>query len=278
MSGARLVCRALNLIPWRLRDKIKSIPGIASLQRQIVSMLLDGLEFVHRVDAGPAKGINFLVKLPEDKNIWAGTYESGFAERLATAVRPGTTAFDIGSWHGFFAGVMAAQGASAVHVFEPLPANVERIRKLIELNPEHRIELHDCAVGASDGHMNLEIMPETSMAKLSNSSFQSHLRGVECLPVVVRSIDSVIAAGEATPPALMKIDVEGAEVMVLEGAQETIIRHRPHLFIEVHSSVLLAQCAGILERLGYQYEHISFDQNEAMLRDVFQIVGVPKAR
>src|SRR4051812_16467773 len=114
--GSGLVSRALRLVPFSVRDRIKTIPGIANLQRAIVSRMLDGREFEHVVDAGPAKGITFRVKMPDDKGIWTGTYEIDFATRLAASVTPGTVAYDVGSWHGFFAGVMAAQGSSHVHV------------------------------------------------------------------------------------------------------------------------------------------------------------------
>lgn len=266
---------ALSLIPFSIRDRIKSIPGVAQLQRAIVSRALDGAEFEHRVDAGPAKGITFHLRMPEDKGIWTGTYEIDFATRLAAAVKPGTVAYDIGSWHGFFAGVMAAQDAAHVHVFEPLPANAERIRRLIALNPTRSITLHACAVGEREAEMDLMIMPETSMAKLEASTFQAGETSAERVRVKVRSIDTMIAAGEIAPPALMKIDVEGAEAMVLAGARETLARHRPVIFAEVHSTSLLDQCRKLLQADGYSIEHIDTDSTAADARDVFQIRAVP---
>ncbi len=272
-----LVSRALRLVPFSVRNRIKTIPGVAHLQRAIVSRAFDGREFEHRVDAGPAKGITFLIKMPDDKGIWTGTYEFNFATRLARAVSPGTVAFDIGSWHGFFAGVMAAQGASAVHVFEPLPANAERIRRLVALNPEKSITLHARAVGERDGEMDLMIMPETSMAKLEMSTFQADNTSATRVRVKVRSVDAMVAAGEIAPPELMKIDVEGAEAMVLAGARETIRRHRPMIFAEVHSSALLSECRALLEADGYVIETFDHDPANALAKDVFQIEAKPGA-
>jgi FkbM family methyltransferase len=177
----------LRVIPPNWRQRIKSIPGLARLQRQLVSTLLDGHEFTHIVDAGPAKGMSFLIRLPEDKGIWTGTYELDFARRLAAAVLPGAVGYDIGGWHGFFAGVMAANGAQEVHVFEPLPLNAARIRRLIELNSTKSIVLHTVAVGESDTEMNLLVMPETSMAKLEVSDFQEDAASQQKVRVRVRS-------------------------------------------------------------------------------------------
>jgi len=270
-----IVSRALSLVPFSIRDRIKTIPGAAQLQRAIVARALDGREFEHTVDAGPAKGITFLVRMPQDKGIWTGTYESDFASRLATAVKPGMVTFDIGSWHGFFAGVMAAQGAQQVHVFEPLPANVERIRRLVALNPGRPITLHACAVGDRDTEMDLIVMPETSMAKLEASCFQAAETAAERLRVKVRTLDAMIATGEVAPPALMKIDVEGAEAMVLAGARETIRVFRPIIFTEVHSSALMAACRALLESVGYRIETIDHHPANALAEDVTQIMASP---
>lgn len=274
MSSARFVTFALGLVPWSLRGHIKSIPGVAAAQRALVSNALDGKEFDHLVDAGPAKGVTFPVRMPEDKGIWTGAYEKAFASRLAEAVVAGDVTYDIGSWHGFFAGVMSAQGARHVHVFEPLPVNAERIRKLIALNPSRSITLHGCAVGESDGMMNLMIMPETSMAKLETSEFQADQTSQTKVRVAVRSLDSIVANGEAPPPGLMKIDVEGAEVLVLKGAIDTIRRYHPVIFAEVHSSDLLAEVRRLLQDEGYAIEHLDEDEAVARAKDVFQIRAV----
>ncbi len=249
----------LKAIPLNWRDRVRSIPGIARLQRHLVSTLLNDREFRHTVDAGPAKGINFLLRLPEDKGIWTGRYEFDFARRLAGAVRPGTVAYDIGGWHGFFTGVMAANGAREVHVFEPLPLNADRIRKLIELNSAKLIILHTIALGRSDTEMDLVAMPDTSMAKLEVSDFQPEAVAQQKLRVRVRSIDSILNAGEAPPPSVVKIDVEGAEMLVLQGARAMLRAYRPEIFAEIHSEALLEQCTTFLAAEGYQIEQLRVD-------------------
>ena len=271
MSAEYLLSALLRLIPWSIRNQAKRLPGLAAFQRFIVGKGLHGKEFCHRVDAGPAKGMTFQLRLPEDKGIWTGTYEAQFASRLARAVAPGAIAYDIGSWHGFFAGVMAAQGARIVHVFEPLPTNAERIRRLIRLNPTKGITLHECAVGDRDTRMELLVMPESSMAKLEKSRFQTELTSAARVPVVVRSIDSMVSTREIEPPDLIKIDVEGAELLVLEGARETLRRYRPELFAEIHSSELLAECERLLRSEGYQLKVLDGSAFDGRANDVVQI-------
>lgn len=267
----------LRVIPPNWRQRVKSVPGVAQLQRRLVSTLLDGHEFIHMVDAGPAKGISFLVRLPEDKGIWTGTYEFDFARVLAAVVCPGAIGYDIGGWHGFFAGVMAANGAREVHVFEPFPLNADRIRKLIALNSTKSITLHTVAVGESDTEMNLLVMPETSMAKLEASGFQPDATAQQKLRVRVRSLDSIVRAGEAPPPSLLKIDVEGAELLVLQGARATLRAHRPQIFAEIHSVALLEQCTAFLAGEGYRIERLDVDPAAARSRDIYQIRAFPRS-
>ena len=156
-------------------------------------------------------------------------------------------------------------------MFEPLPANADRIRKLIALNPLRVITLHASAIADTDAEMDLMIMPETSMAKLEVSQFQvDHISEIK-LRILVRSIDSIVAAGEAPPPHLMKIDVEGSEMLVLNGAINTIRNHHPEIFAEVHSTALLSQCGQLLQGEGYAIEHLDDARAVARTTNLFRI-------
>ena len=114
-------------------------------------------------------------------------------------------------------------------------------------------------------------MSETSMAKIEGSPFQSDVTSDNRIRVRVRSVDEMVTAGEIEPPDIMKIDVEGAEMLVLEGAKNTLQLHHPVLFVEIHSSELLEQCTSLLEELGYVVEALDENPLAARSRDVFQI-------
>lgn len=251
-----LLNRVLSIVPFSWRGRIKNIPLVGWAQRAVTAAVLNGQEFVHESDAGPARGVRFVVQLPEDKGIWTGTYEAEFAAGVGKAVRPGMVCYDIGGWHGFFAGIMAAQGAREVHVFEPLPANAERIARLAELNPQFSFKLHRCALGHQVGHVDLCILPQSSMAKIAESLFQPEAFSTERLSVPMATLDSIVSEGNAPPPEFVKIDVEGAELLVLRGAHETLRRHRPIVFAEIHSAALFAECSRLLSDLGYTIELI----------------------
>lgn len=253
----QLMSRCLSAVPYAWRARVKRVPLVGAVQRWATAAALDGRPFVHLSDAGPARGMRFLVQLPEDKGIWTGTYEAEFAAAVAAAVRPGAVCHDIGGWHGYFAAIMAANGAAAVHVFEPLPGNADRIARLAALNPKAEIHLHRMAVGDRDGEVELRLMPESSMAKLADSPFQPEMTAAEAIRVPLTRLDTLVAAGAVPPPDLIKLDIEGAELMALRGALDVLGRHRPVIFAEVHSAALLADCERLLAAAGYRIERIA---------------------
>jgi len=246
--------KSIALVPWKWRGRIKRLPLVAPLQRWLLARFLEGREFVHTVDAGPARGLNYPVRLPDDKGIWTGTYELEFSQLLAQAVKPGEAALDIGGWHGFFGGVMALAGASRVFIFEPMPANCAQIKKMISLNPNLPLELVEAAVSDAEGMIDFVLMGESSMGKLANSSFQADNQTAQRIQVRTVALDELLTAGKINAPAMMKIDVEGAELQVLKGARQLLAAGRPALFIEIHSRQLGRECRDFLVALGYEIE------------------------
>lgn len=246
-----LLRKSVGLVPWSWRGTIKKIPLVAALQRWLLARFLEGREFVHTVDAGPARGLKYPITLPQDKGIWTGTYELDLATLVAAAVRRGEPALDIGGWRGFFGGVMALTGASPVCIFEPMPANCAQIRRMIELNPGLPIELVEAAVSDVEGTLEFLLMPESSMGKLSTSSFQAGNQSGRKITVRTVALDGLLAAGRIRPPSVIKIDVEGAELLVLRGAVNLLTTHRPTLFMEIHSAALQRDCRAWLESIGY---------------------------
>ena len=158
-----LLKRSVALVPWSMRNRVRRVPAVAFVQRWLLTKLLAGEEFVHAY-AGPARSLKYPICLPEDKGIWTGTYELGFTTALARKVNKGDICLDLGGWHGFLTGVMALAGARQVYVFEPLPVNCARIRRLIELNPSLPIRFFEAAVGDRRARWSSASCPMTAWA------------------------------------------------------------------------------------------------------------------
>jgi FkbM family methyltransferase len=251
-----LLRRSVNLLPLAVRERVKDVPLLAGLQRRLTNRLLSGEPFLHTINAGPARGLRFEITLPADKAIWLGTFEAAASAALLDGVAAGDVCFDVGGYRGYTAGVLALGGARQVVVFEPLPRNVAALRRLIELNPRLPVTVEPVAVGAVDGAARFKIMPDASMGKLASSGFQPSAAPTEEIVVPMVRLDSLVLGRGLPWPDVLKIDVEGAELEVLDGAAQLLARKPPKIFLEAHSARLAEQCAERLGRCGYRIRQL----------------------
>jgi len=266
--------RSVDWVPWSVRHHIRKIPVLKGVQQAIVHRVLNGSKFDYTISAGPAKGLRYPITLPDDKMIWTGTWEREFSMELAKLIPDAAVCYDVGAHRGFIAGVMAMNGASEVYCFEPNPDNGEQIRAVVRLNPKLKIHFHPCAIADSDGEATFVLMPETSMGKLHSSSFQASETSMQQINVKTRSLDSMIHAGDLPPPHLIKIDVEGAEVQVLQGATRTIERYAPIICLEFHSPELLDSCCDLLHKFDYTTELVEYKtRDELTAKAVGHVIG-----
>ena len=73
------------------------------------------------------------------------------------------------------------------------------------------------------------------------------------LEVPTVALDRCIYGEKALrPPTVIKIDVEGAELLVLRGASCTLTEYHPHLFVEIHGTQQHLECREFLAAKGYR--------------------------
>ena len=250
------------------------MPGIAALQRWLVDRVLSGDPFIHTINAGPAVGLRFEVTLPLDKAIWSGTYEPDFASAISGGVRSGDVCYDIGGYRGYMSGAMALAGAAKVVAFEPLPSNQCALRRVCELNPGLNIEIMAVAVGNVDDAMRLRVMADASMGKLATSTFQLDADPEGEIDVAVRRLDSMVQGHEIPPSQVIKIDLEGAELDVLQGATGVLSAYRPRIFLEAHSASLEEACTHALVRHGYDVRRL--ESNPGAQEDTRHLIAVAR--
>jgi FkbM family methyltransferase len=184
-------------------------------------------------------------EIPENyPGAWTGLldHEPVVKEFLLTRFRPGEVFVDVGANVGAYSLRAALQGM-IVHSFEPNPGNVRILRRNSEINGL-AIDLHECALGASEG-----------TANLSAGGAASRISDEGELTVQVRTLDSF----HLPQVDLLKVDVEGYELEVLRGAIETLERCHPAIMIEMHhwaGAEKEAALFEILAGLGYGFEYL----------------------
>lgn len=183
----------------------------------------------------------------------------------------GQTIYDVGGDQGiytlFFADRVGAQGR--VFTFEPNPVSYRRIVANVELNGFKNVEVRPRGLGQQRDRLTF-VFPDGEPARGSaNAAIGAQIRqekNVHTIEIEVNSLDDEMAASNMPRPDLVKIDVEGLEMDVLLGMQETIRQHRPKLFIEIHGADV--QCkednarevVSFLLKAGYTVFHIESEQ------------------
>lgn len=157
-------------------------------------------------------------------------HEPGVTELLRSRLNNSTVVYDIGAHIGYYT-LLSATNSDYVISAEPNPEAYNQLQKNIELNGFGNIA--SLNKGVLDEVEEMSLHKHTGEEQASNSFASSpSLKGGK-VDVPVTTVDNI--SREYRPPDLVKIDVEGAELRVLNGMIETI-SEKPELIIEIHSS------------------------------------------
>jgi FkbM family methyltransferase len=176
---------------------------------------------------------------------WLGLYEYEKQQVIAREVRRDSIFYDIGANVGFYsllASSLVQRGK--VYAFEPVPRNLDFLRKHLTLNHAANVEVLALAVSDRDG---------TAAFRIEETGFQGHLSMEGDITVPTATLDSLVNEGRILPPDYIKMDIEGAELMALRGAVEIFERYRPVLFLATHGREVHKECCRLLDSWGYEY-------------------------
>ena len=157
------------------------------------------------------------------------------------AVRRGMTVLDVGANAGAYTLMFATWVGQGGHVFafEPAPDAREGLRVHVALNGfDRQVTIVEAAVAGSVGTAPFAVHPSGGASSLALDSLDHAPR----LVVATETIDNFCKV-HGLLPAVIKIDVEGAELDVLRGARHTLALPGMHAFVEFHPSAW--QRAGI---------------------------------
>jgi FkbM family methyltransferase len=161
-----------------------------------------------------------------------GAYEAAEIATIAGLATPGSTTIDVGANIGMYAVTlaMAIGGEGRVLAFEPVPRTAEKLRSNLALNGLTNVEVVEEAVGESTGFAELQLANDSAYASLVNVK-QRRATG-DTLRVPIVTLDEIWKKRHRPRVSVCKIDVEGAELLVLEGAKTMLAACRPALLLE----------------------------------------------
>lgn len=203
---------------------------------------------------GRLKGTSWIVG-SSTMGCWLGSYEYEKRRLFEQIVKEGHVVYDIGANVGFYSLLSSRLvGATGqVFAFEPLESNVLFLKRHLELNRIINTNVLQVAVTEKSGTAFLIEGPTRSMARLADAGD---------IPVQAVAVDALVNNGDLAPPDVIKIDVEGAELSVLRGAQSTIKAIGPAIFVATHSDEIKLEVYEWLVEMRYKVEEVPSDPDE----------------
>ena len=168
-------------------------------------------------------------------------YEPDLMSSVAGTLREGDVFLDVGAHVGLYSLVASVRVglAGRVVAFEPSPASVSLLRRHLAWNGCENVQVLEAAVSDTEGSALFTHRADpTDPGGCANSLAYEIERGVRS-SVRLRTLDSVCEELGITP-RLVKMDVEGAELAALRGAERVLRSCRPDLVVAVHPEPLRA--------------------------------------
>lgn len=237
------------------------------------------LDLIHPREGGPVRAVRETIQLGDGTRLhcdtssfieWSlyflGEYEPETVDLLRRVVRPGWTCVDAGANIGYLSLIMArAVGpAGRIYAFEALPAMSERLAANVALNGLENVRIETTCLGDSRGEASF-FAPRAGISNVGQSSLFLDRHPALGAGEVVRHTVPVVPFDEFAEREglaswhFLKIDVEGAEVQVLRGAERSLRRWRPLILFEANADTQALAgstvCAllGQLAALGYSF-------------------------
>ena len=196
---------------------------------------------------------------------WLGFYELLLSKRIARLAADGGMLVDVGANIGYFSCLWAATRAhNRVYAFEPSPAVFPMLdANITEAGLRTRVKVFELALSWAKGTVEFDLGPsdQSGWGGIANE------RRTSTIQIEAARLDDVMPADVLID--VLKIDTEGADTWVLDGAEQLLMSHRVrHVFFEQN----LPRMTGLgiprdapfrtLESCGYKVETIG--RNDSM--------------
>ncbi|WP_026899001.1 FkbM family methyltransferase [Daejeonella oryzae] len=192
-----------------------------------------------------------------------GTYEAEIEKLIAISLKEGDTALDIGANIGLQSLRMGRYCGKngRVLAYEPLNYLQEKFNKNIALNGLENVQLFPYALSDYDSEISY-LIDETAWNQ-GTFSLGNLKSGATSQKVIIKTGDLLPEIIELDSLQLIKIDVEGFELQVMQGLTRCISKFRPRIIFEydenywVKNNQRIHECFDFLNRLNYTVYQIT---------------------
>lgn len=165
------------------------------------------------------------------------------------------TVLDIGANIGIMTVHLAKKVKDgSVQCFEPMPDNINALKKIVDFYRLNNVTIHDVALGNEDGEIEM-VMPVVEQVRKQGLSHVVHEEMTDFnegdrFQVQLRKLDTILADRKGRIQAI-KMDVENFEYHVLSGAQQLLSEDRPIIYCELWDNDNRKKCFDLMRSLKY---------------------------
>ena len=224
-----------------------------------------------RVLAGPLRGTYLTTPALTRLSFCLGTYQRGVVSLMKRHVARGMTAYDLGAHMGYFTLVLAklVGESGRVFAFEPDPRNLRALRNNLEGNLK-AVTVTPAAVADRSSEVTFATFGFSSVSHIADSRTPA-----DAVRITVRALtlDDFVYRDGNPAPNFIKVDVEGAEVRVIRGAERVLREARPVVVVEAWRSHW-DEVAALMQGLGYRW-HVLGGEETMVRAGVADVLFVP---
>ncbi len=164
-----------------------------------------------------------------------GHYELPLMKFIEKNVKEKQVVFDIGANVGFLTLTFSKQVKKngKVFAFEPEPKNFKKLQENILLNDFENISLNNFAISSINDKLKLYLSDDNNFG--THSLVNERINSTNYVTVETKKLDNFVFQNNINKIDWIKIDVEGAEIDVINGAKKVMTEMKPNLIIEVIS-------------------------------------------
>lgn len=252
--------RLINQLPF-----VESWLVSRSLKKDMLARRIIGGQYLYKHDTlrrCTREGINYELHINDylDHGIYFGFQDTDDFNRdsLMKLVKQGNVVFDIGANIGDTALHIAhmLKNSGTVYAFEPSPKVFRRLEVNAGLNPFTNLKLYNMAMGDDEGQLSFVSTREEH----TGGAFVSKVLKTDT-QVKVTTLDKFVEQNNISQIDLIKIDTEGFEVFIIKGAENTLKKLKPTIFMEVSEDLLHRagtsgqQLISLFESINYRCSH-----------------------
>jgi FkbM family methyltransferase len=206
------------------------------------------------------EGITYQLDLNEtiDSTLfYRGSWEPDATATMRQLIQPGMTVFDVGANVGYFTLLFArlVGETGTIVAFEPTTWAIRKLRRNMSLNDFRNIVAEQLALSDTAGEVETSSMQTAFRASWPLTD--SRERAPEA--VTLLPLDSYVRRANIERVDFIKVDVDGYEHRVVQGAAETLRAHQPHMMLEIGREAMSElgdrseDLVELLSSLGYSF-------------------------